>query len=162
MKNILFLLLFSVSLFALEPITITVTSSHKSEPEKVEEAEKTSSNGRKMLIMISSGALEKAGMGYALGLSATSKGISTTIVIGAKALSSAMVKGKQNIFLAKGLTHREILQKAIEKGANVLVCGMCAKALGVGENDFIKGVKIVKSADIFDRMYEEGVKVLSF
>jgi predicted nucleic acid-binding protein len=55
---------------------------------------------KKLLIMISSGELEKAGMGLTLGLSAAKKGISVTYVIGAKALNSAKLSGKQNLFLA--------------------------------------------------------------
>jgi len=39
---------------------------------------------------------------------------------------------------------------------------MCAKALGLTDKDFIKGSKVVKSLEIFNKMYEDGAKVLSF
>ena len=160
MKTILFLL-FAIALQASEPITITVTPSQEEEPVQ-KEIQAPSVSDKKLLIMVSSDEVEKAGMGYALGLSAVNKGIDTTIVIGAKALKSALVKGKQNIFLAKELTHREILLKAIDKGATVMICSMCAQALGLEEKDFIKGVSIVKSAKIFEKMYLGETKVLSF
>jgi len=164
MKNTLFLLL---ALFTLntqsfaKAFDLIVTPSQEEEPVKVEK-KKPTLNGKKMLIMISSGELEKAGMGLALGLSATKQGIEVTIVLGAKALTSAKLKGKQNLFLAKQMTHREILKKAIENGAHVRICHMCAEALGLGQEDFIEGAKIVKSDKIFEKMYEESTKVLSF
>jgi len=118
--------------------------------------------GKKMVIVISSGEIEKAGMGITLGLSASKKGADVTIVIGANALKFAQVKGDQNKFLAKQLTHREILQKAVKNGANIQICYMCAKALGLTDKDFIKGSKVVKSLEIFNKIYEDGAKVLSF
>jgi len=118
--------------------------------------------GKKMVIVISSGEIEKAGMGITLGLSASKKGADVTIVIGANALKFAQVKGDQNKFLAKQLTHREILKKAIKNGANIQICYMCAKALGLTDKDFIEGSKVVKSLEIFNKMYEDGAKVLSF
>jgi len=118
--------------------------------------------GKKLVTVISSGEIEKAGMGMTLGLSAVNKGADVTIVIGANALKYALAKGDQHQFLAKKLTHREILQKAIKNGANVYICYMCAKALGLTEKDFIKGAKIVKSLQIFNKVYEKGVRVLSF
>lgn len=119
-------------------------------------------SGKNMMIIISSGEIEKSGMGMTLGLSAAMKGANVTIVIGANALKFAQIKGDQHKFLAKQLTHREILQKAVKNGANVQICYMCAKALGLTDKDFIKGSKVVKSLKIFNKMYEEGTKVLSF
>lgn len=118
--------------------------------------------GKKIVIVISSDETEKAGMGIALGLSAAKKGAKTTIVLGAKALKFALLKSEQDFFVAKKMTHREILLKAIENGAEVQVCHMCAKALGLTEKDFIDGAIIVKSLKIFDKIYEHGAKVLSF
>jgi len=115
-------------------------------------------SGKNMMIIISSGEIEKSGMGMTLGLSAAN----VTIVIGANALKFAQIKGDQHKFLAKQLTHREILQKAVKNGANIQICYMCAKALGLTDKDFIKGSKVVKSLKIFNKMYEEGTKVLSF
>lgn len=117
---------------------------------------------KKMVIVISSGEIEKAGMGMTLGLSAAKKGANVTIVIGANALKYAQIKGVQHQFLAKKLTHREILKKAIKYGANIQICYMCATALGLTDKDFIEGSKVVKSIKIFNKMYEEGSKVLSF
>lgn len=164
MKHILFLLL---ALFTLQSTSfaksfdLIVTPSQEEEPAKKESPKKLFT-GKKMLIMISSGELEKAGMGLTLGLSAVKKGIEVTYVIGAKALNSAKLTGKQNLFLAKQMTHRAILQEALSNGAQVDICFMCAEALGLTEKDFIEGAKIVKSQAIFDKMYEANIKVLSF
>ncbi len=149
---------FQTSTFAAFDLIVTPS---KEEPvaEKPKNQELT---GKKMLIMISSNELEKAGMGLTLGLSAAKKGIAVTYVIGAKAINSAKISGKQNLFLAKQMTHRAILQEALAHGASVDICFMCAEALGLSEKDFIEGAKIVKSAEIFNKMYEEGTKVLSF
>jgi len=118
--------------------------------------------GKKMVIVISSDQNEKAGMGITLGLSASKKGADVTIVLGAKALKFALKKGKQSIFLAKKLTHREILKRAIKNGAHLQVCYMCAKALGLTDKNFIKGSHVVKSLKIFNKIYESDAKVLSF
>ncbi len=118
--------------------------------------------GKKMVIVVSSGVIEKAGMGITLGLSASKKGADVTIVIGAKALKFALKKGEQKQFLPIHLTHKEILQKAVKHGAHIQICGMCAKALGLTGKDFIKGAEVVKSLKIFTKIYEDGTKVLSF
>ena len=118
--------------------------------------------GKNMVIVVSSDEVEKAGMGVTLGLSAAKKGAKTTIVLGAKALKFALLKSEQDFFVAKKMTHRDILLKAIANGANVQICYMCASALGLKEKDFIAGAKIVKSIKIFDKMYEHGTQVLSF
>ena len=162
MKHVLFLILtvfaFHTSAFAAFDLIVTPS---KEEP-VAKETKKRILTGEKLLIMISSGELEKAGMGLTLGLSAAKKGIKVTYVIGAQALNSAKISGKQNLFLAKQMTHRAILQEALAHGASVHICFMCAQSLGLKEKDFIEGSKIVKSAEIFDKMYEEGTKVLSF
>ena len=163
MKNILFMIL---SLLALQTSSfaafdLIVTPSHDEEPAETV-APKSELSGKKLLIMISSGELEKAGMGLALGLNAAKKGIKVTYIIGAKALNSAKISGKQNLFLATQMTHRAILQEAIAHGAQVQICFMCAEALGLKEKDFIEGSTIVKSQAIFDKIYEDGTKLLSF
>lgn len=118
--------------------------------------------GKKMVIVVSSDQNEKAGMGITLGLSGAKKGADVTIVLGAKALKFALEKGEQNIFLAKKLTHKAILKKAIENGAHIQICYMCAKALGLTDKDFIAGAKVVKSLKIFNKIYEDEARVLSF
>lgn len=56
------------------------------------------------------------------------------------------------------MTHRAILQEAMAHGASVQICFMCAEALGLTEKDFIEGAKIVKSQDIFDKIYKTALK----
>jgi len=163
MKNILFILLslFTLHTTSFAAFDLIVTPSHDDEPAEVV-APKNKLLNNKLLIMISSGELEKAGMGLALGLNAAKKGIKVTYIIGAKALNSAKIAGKQNLFLATQMTPRAILQEAISDGAQVQICSMSAEAAGLSEKDFIKGAKIVKSDAIFDKIYADGVKLLSF
>ncbi len=118
--------------------------------------------GKNMVIMVSSDDIEKAGMGIALGLSAAKKGAKTTIVLGANALKFALLKSEQDFYVSKKMTHRDILLKAVENGAQIQICAMCAKARGLKKKDFINGVNIVKSIKIFNKMYEHGTRVLSF
>lgn len=168
MKNILFILtaLFAFNSNALAKVfDLVVTPSHVETPTVKPKELKVQEKpflGKKLLIMISSGELEKAGMGFTLGLSAAKKGVAVTYVIGAKALNSVKRKGPQNKFIPKMMTHREILKEAIKHGATVEICYMCAKALGLTNKDFIKGSKIVKSKIIFSKMYEKDMRVLSF
>ena len=46
--------------------------------------------GKKLVAVVGSGSIEKAGMGMTLGLSATKKGADVTIVIGANAIKYAL------------------------------------------------------------------------
>ena len=164
MKNILFILLaiFTLNSTAFAAFDLIVKPSQEEEAPIKKETKKPKLSDKKMLIMISSGVLEKAGMGLTLGLSASKQGIAVTYVIGAKALQYARKEGKQHTFFAKAMTPREILQKAIANGATVDICYMCAQALGLDAKDFIKGAKIVHSKAIFETMYQKGCKVLSF
>ncbi len=163
MKNILFILLalFALNSTAFAAFDLIVKPSQEEEPIKKSPA-KPALTGKKLLIMISSEGLEKVGMGMTLGLSASKNGIAVTYIIGANALKYALKEGKQNKFLAKALTPREILQKAIKLGAKVEICYMCAQALGLDENDFIQGAQIVHSKAIFETLFQENSKVLSF
>ncbi len=165
MKHLLFILLtlfaFNVSSSA-KAFDLIVTPSHDEEEVKTPPPADKPLLDKKLLVVVSSGEIEKAGMGLTLGLSAAKKGAKVSFVLGAKALSFAKEQGKQHTFLAKGMTPRAILQEAQKHHATIMICGMCAKALGLGEKDFIEGTKIVTSKTIFKTMYEEGMKTLSF
>jgi predicted peroxiredoxin len=163
MKTILFTLVavLALSLHAeQEPITITVKPSKKSKP--IKEQGKVAKNGKKIVFMVSSGNLQKAGFGFSLALGASSKGIDTTVVLGADALKFALVSGKQNLFLAKQMMPRDMLLKVMELDGVVYVSSVCAEALGVKQEDFIAGVKIVEDDEVFSKVYETDSKVLSY
>lgn len=159
---VLIMILFSLpnQLLADKPFTIVVKPTLE-EPKSLEKEKKNTAD-KNMVIVVSSGDMQKAGMGFSLGSSAAKKGIKTTIMIGAKALAFAKSKGKQNLYLAKQMTHRDILKEAIENGAHVELCFMSVEASGLVESDFIDGAEIVNSQALFDTMYIEGTKVLSF
>jgi predicted peroxiredoxin len=164
MNRVLILLLsitFVSNIFA-KPIDIVIKPKKKVEKQKEQNRQDIKQNGKNMVFLISSGELMKASMGFTLGLSGAKKGYGVTLVLGADSLKYALKEGKQNRFLAKDLTPREILAKALKNGAKIYICYMCAKALNLNESDFIDGVKIVKSNSIFDEIFRENSKVLSF
>ena len=164
MKNILFILLtlcaFHSSSFA-KAFDLIVTPSHDEEPQE-KTIQKLILTGERLLIMISSEALEKAGMGFALGLSAAKKGIEVTYIIGAKALTFAKQKGVQNTFIPISMTPRQMLQKSIENGASIQIYDIYAKMQGLEQADFIQGVKLIPSEEIITKLYTKKSKILSF
>ena len=89
---LIFALLFTSSALAQEP---TEKNSNKKSVKK-----KTLSD-KKLMIVVSSGELQKAGMGFALALSGVKQGAEVTILIGADALKYALTDGDQNIYFAK-------------------------------------------------------------
>jgi predicted peroxiredoxin len=145
-------LLFSSTLVAKE----VVDNSHKSTIKK-----KTLS-GKKLMIVVSSGDLQQAGMGFALALSGVKQGAEVTILIGADALKYALADGEQNVYFAKARTPRKLLQDALKSGASIQLCSANTEVMGWDEEDFIEDVKIVISTEIFAKVFADGTKVISF
>jgi tRNA 2-thiouridine synthesizing protein D len=91
------------------------------------------------------------------------------------ALTSAVDGHKVNIFLfqdgiyvaRKGQAPAEFpnyagyLQEAMKEGVKVKVCSVCAKARGVGAEDFIEGIEMADMHD-YVRWVSESDKVLHF
>ena len=124
--------------------------------------QKKTLSGKKLMIVVSSGELQKAGMGFALALSGVKQGAEVTILIGANALKYALVDGDQNVYFAKSRTPRKLLKEALESGATIQLCSANTEAMGWDEEDFIEGVKIVISTEIFAKVFTDGTKVISF
>jgi len=119
-------------------------------------------SGKKLVIFVSNGDLQIAGMGFGIALSGVKQGADVTIVIGANALKYAFKEGDQNIYFAKERTPRALLEEALKNGAEVQLCSANTEELGFDEDDFIEGVKVVISTQIFAKVYEDGVRVISF
>jgi len=125
-------------------------------------ADKKPLMGKKLVVIVKTADPTEAGMGLSLANSAAKKGAIVTIVLGAHATAYAVKKGGQNIFPAKKLSLRDMLKSTIKNGATVHLCKTCAVFHGLAEKDLIKGVKIEPSLTIFNAMYEDGVRVMSY
>jgi len=119
-------------------------------------------SGKKLVVFVSNGDLQVAGMGFGIALSAVKQGADVTIVIGANALKYAFREGDQNIYFAKEKTPRVLLKSALKSGANIQLCSANTDEMGLDEDDFIEGIKLVISTEIFRKVYAENVRVISF
>lgn len=118
--------------------------------------------GEKLVITVKTGEVMEAGMGLSLAHSAVKKGAQVTVVLGANAALYPAKKGGQEIFAAKGKTPREMIQAILKDGGTVYLCSLCADFQKFEEKDLIEGVKIVKSIKIWEKLFEDGAKSMSF
>lgn len=118
--------------------------------------------GKKLVVIFKTSNVSEAGMGFSLAESGLRLGADVTIVLGAGASSYSFLKGGQEIFAAKEMTPREMLTRILKRGGTVYVCELCADFKGFTEKDLLEGVKIVKSNQIFAKMYEDNVRVMSY
>ncbi len=117
---------------------------------------------KKLVVIVKTGDVMEAGMGLALAHSAVKKGAKVTVVLGANAALYPVIKGGQGIFAAKGKTPREMLTAIISDGGTVYLCKTCAVHQGLKQEDLIEGATIVSSIKIFEALYEDGAKSMSF
>lgn len=118
--------------------------------------------GKKLVVTVKTGDVTEAGMGLSLAHSAVKKGAQVTVVLGANAAWYPAKKGGQNIFAAKGKTPREMLTAIIKDGGSVYLCSLCAEYQSFTQDDLIDGVEIVKSIKIWNKLFEEDARSLSF
>ncbi len=119
-------------------------------------------DGKKLVVIIKTGDVMEAGMGLILAHSAVKKGAKVTVVLGADAALYPAIKGGQDIFPAKEKTPRELLKAVIADGGAVYLCKTCAVFQDLKQADLIAGVKITPSIQIFDAMFEEDVRIMSY
>jgi len=119
-------------------------------------------DGKKLVMVIKSADSSEAGMGLSLAHSAVKKGAQVTIVLGANAALYPAKKGAQRIFAAKNKTPRDMLKEIIADGGTVYLCSLCAKWQDLEPSDLIDGVEIVTSIKIWNKLYEEDAKSLTF
>ena len=151
---LIMMLIFSSNLFALD-----VKDSNTTVEKKVK---RKSLFGKNLVVFISNGNLQVAGMGLGIALSGVKQGANVTVVIGANAIKYALNDGKQNIYFAKGRTPKALLQDIIKAGAEVQLCSANTDEMNLDEEDFVEGVKIVISTQIFAKVFEEKTRVISF
>lgn len=118
--------------------------------------------GKKAVITLASGDLMASGLGTALGLGMVKNGADVTVIIGANALKYVTKNGWSPKFPAKKKTIKEILKTMVKSGAKILVCGMCAKANGLVQSDFIEGALISKPTPILDAMLDDNSKTFEY
>jgi len=151
---LIIVLIFSTNIFALD-VKDSNTTAH-------ETVKKKSLSGKNLVVFISNGDLQVAGMGLGIALSGVKQGANVTVVIGANAIKYALNDGDQNIYFAKGRTPRALLQDIIKAGADVQLCSANTDEMNLDEEDFVEGVKIVISTQIFAKVFEEKTRVISF
>jgi len=118
--------------------------------------------GKKLVVIIKTGDVMEAGMGLALSHSAVKKGAKVTVVLGANGALYPAVKGGQGIFAAKGKTPREMLKAIIADGGTVYLCKTCAVYQGLKQEDLIEGAEIASSIKIFNALYEDGARSMTY
>ena len=58
--------------------------------------------------------------------------------------------------------HHALLNKLMEEGASVLVCGVCLERYGVAEKDLLPGIKLSNPELMDAALFKEGTKTLSW
>ena len=119
-------------------------------------------SGKNLVIFVNSKDLQQVGMGLGIAVSGVKQGANVTIVLGGNTIKYALKEGRQNLYLAKDKTPRELLQSAIKSGATVQLCSANTEEMALDEEEFIDGIKIVISPQIFKKVFEEGTRVISF
>lgn len=119
--------------------------------------------GKNLVVMVSAADVHKAGMGITIGMAASSDaGANVTIVLGAGAVQYVLKDTKNSYFKPVDNSLQEVVKTAISSGADVCICGMCAKSLGLKQADLVAGVKIVDGAAIFGKVFAPDARVISF
>jgi len=150
---VVLLLLLTADLVAVEAVNNSTKTSVK---------KKKTLSGKNLVVFVSNGDLQVAGMGFGIALSGVKQGANVTIVIGANAIQYALKEGDQNIYFAKKRTPRALIKDAIKHGAMVQMCSANTDEMNLDEDDFIEGVKTVISTQIFEKVFEKDTRVISF
>ena len=153
MLQLLFLL--SVNLVASEVLVDNVKLEKSVKKKKI-------LSGKNLVVFVSSGELQVAGMGFGIALSGVKQGANVTIVIGADAVKYALKEGEQNIYFAKKRTPRALIKDATRHGAIVQMCSANTDEMNLDEDDFVDGVKNVISTEIFAKVFGKETRVISF
>jgi len=145
----------TTSLLAITIISLFFVSSLKADNPKP-------FKNKKLVILITSSSINEAGMGIALAQSAKKEGAEVTIILGANTIYYAAKIGVQEFFPPNNKYPRQMLKDFIAAGGTVYLYALYTDFRGLKTENLIKGVKIVKSIKILNKLFEEGVKSLSF
>jgi len=117
---------------------------------------------KNLVVFLSNYDLHVAGMGLGMALSAVKQGANVTVVLGANAVKYAFSEGEQNVYFAKKRTPRALLKAIIKGGGEVQLCSANTEEMNLDEEDFIEGIKIVISTEIFAKVFDDNTRVISF
>jgi predicted peroxiredoxin len=105
--------------------------------------------------------VERASLALVVANTARNSGQEATVLLTIEGVCVA-TKGYAQGLQAKGFDPLEVLlERAIQNGAQVWVCGACAKPRGITEADLVEGAKIVGAATAVEAMVN-GAQTLSF
>jgi predicted peroxiredoxin len=118
--------------------------------------------GKKMVVTLASGDLMASGLGTALAWGAAKSGAEVTVIIGANSLKYVTKGGWGPKFPAKKKSIKTILKRMVDTGAEILICGMCAKVNGLSQSDFIDGAIISMPPPILNAMLDPEAKTFEY
>lgn len=105
--------------------------------------------------------VERASLAFVVANTALNAGQEATVLLTIEGVWVA-TKGYADGLHAKGFDPlAELVQKTIQSGGQVWVCGACAKPRGIGEMDLIEGARIVGATSAVEALVN-GAQTLSF
>jgi len=119
-------------------------------------------SGKKLVVTLASGDLMASGLGTALALGSAKNGAKVTVIIGANSLKYVTKGGWAPKFPAKKKSIKQILKLLVKNGADILICGMCAKSNGLSQSDFIDGAMISMPPPILKAMLDDDAKTFEY
>jgi len=151
----------AVVLFLLISTTLIAQNSEENNSSKNSMKKKKLSE-KNLVVFVSNENLQVVGMGFGIALSGVKQGANVTVVVGANALKYLLREGKQNVYFAKQKTPRELAKNIIKEGGSIQLCSANTEEMNLDEDDFIDGVKLVISTEIFAKVFEKNSQVISF
>lgn len=105
--------------------------------------------------------VEKASLAFVVANTALNAGQKAVVLLTIEGVCVA-TKGYAAGLQARGFDPLpELVQKTIQNGGQVWVCGACAKPRGIGEADLVEGARIVGAASAVEALVN-GAQTLSF
>ena len=93
---------------------------------------------------------------------AAESGHAVTVLLSVRGIYLAHTKSVQGGFSVTGQSPRHLLGRLIEKGHDVLVCGVCLVAGGIEPEDLVEGARISGPELMLDAMTRPNTVALSY
>jgi len=103
-----------------------------------------------------------AGMATGQALKALEAGHDVVLFLNVRGVYLASTSRQQDTFAATGMTPQAMIQAAMEKGAEVILCPMCMKQAGMTMDDVIEGAKRGGPEVTFDYLSDDDTVVMSY
>ncbi len=113
-----------------------------------------------MVVVITEGAIVKAGFGLAVANAMQDAGVESTVFIAADAVDFALKDSNQPKFA--GITPKEMISGLIRKGGQVKICEGFVKLGGLKPADLVEGIKIASPADLAGALYAPNARNMTF